>query len=149
MPESHYLGIDPGKSGAMAIVDADGLLVDVIKHKETQHDLWEWLRQSRPRIAFAVLEKVASRPGQGVASTFKFGEQFGFCQGVLVAASIPFELVTPVRWQGVMGCRSKGDKNVTKARAQQLWPDAKVIHATADAMLLAEYARRVQVVRLG
>lgn len=37
----------------------------------------------------------------------------------------------------------QGDKNVTKAAAQRLFPDQKVVHATADAMLLAEYARRV------
>jgi hypothetical protein len=38
---------------------------------------------------------------------------------------------------------SKGDKNVTKRRAQQLFPQLKVTHAIADALLIAEYGRRV------
>jgi hypothetical protein len=37
---------------------------------------------------------------------------------------------------------SKGDKNVTKAKAQQLFTQLKITHATADALLIAEFARR-------
>lgn len=42
-----------------------------------------------------------------------------------------------------MGCLTNGDKNITKQRAQQLFPSAKVTHKIADALLLAEYCRRV------
>jgi hypothetical protein len=37
---------------------------------------------------------------------------------------------------------SKGDKNVTKRKAQELFPSLKITHATADALLIAEYLRR-------
>ena len=83
-------------------------------------------------------------PKQGVASTFKFGQSFGFLQGILIAAEIPFELVTPQKWQRYLGCRTKGDKNITKARAQELFPDIKCTHAVSDALLIAEYGRRVR-----
>ena len=139
-----YLGIDPGTSGAMALIDADGKFVDVIKLKETQRDIWLWLYGNQAHATFAVLEKVHSMPAQGVASSFKFGENFGFCQGMLVAAGIRFEFATPQKWQKALGCMTKGDKNVTKSRAQGLFPDAKIIHAIADALLIAEYARRLQ-----
>jgi hypothetical protein len=62
----------------------------------------------------------------------------------LTAADVPFDEVLPVKWQTVMGCRSGGDKNITKARAQQLFPHVKVTHAIADALLLAEFCRRAQ-----
>lgn len=137
-----YLGIDPGKGGALALVDAAGHPVSVCLLEETQHDVWAWLAEYRDDVAFAMLEKVHAMPRQGVSSTFKFGESFGFCQGMLVAARIRFELVTPQRWQKVMSCRSGGDKNVTKERAQGLFPSFKVVHANADALLLAEYSRR-------
>lgn len=139
-----YLGVDPGTSGAMALVDFHGMHVDTVKLKETQHDVWEWLDEHRSGIGFAVLEKVHSMPRQGVASSFKFGESFGFCQGMLTAAGIRFELVTPQKWQKAMGCMSKGDKNVTKSRAQQLFPGTKITHAIADALLLADFARRLR-----
>lgn len=35
-------------------------------------------------------------------------------------------------------------KNLTKARAQQLWPEyPRITHAIADALLIAEFCRRV------
>lgn len=142
----NYLGVDPGKSGAMAVVDGDGGLVEVIRLDNTLRDVWEWLDRHRAEISFAVLEKVSAMPKQGVASTFKFGMSFGHCEMALAAAGVRYELVTPAKWQGAMSCRSKGDKNVTKARAQQLFPGAKVVHATADALLLADYARRIRTV---
>jgi len=67
---------------------------------------------------------------------------FGFCQGMLVAARIRFELARPQKWQTALDCRTGGDKNISKARAQALFPGVKVIHANADALLLAEFARR-------
>jgi hypothetical protein len=41
-----------------------------------------------------------------------------------------------------MGCLTKGDKNVSKSRAQELFPSIKVTHAIADALLIAEHNRR-------
>jgi hypothetical protein len=63
---------------------------------------------------------------------------------MLVAAGLPFELVSPAMWQRAMGCLSGGDKNVTKRKAQELFPDLYITHATADALLIAEYGRRLR-----
>jgi hypothetical protein len=60
----------------------------------------------------------------------------------LTAAGIPFERVRPQAWQKAMGCMSKGDKNITKRKAQELFPQIKVTHATADALLIATYGTR-------
>jgi len=85
-----------------------------------------------------------TRQSQGVSSTFKFGMQYGTLKGILTALHIPFELIRPVDWQRALGCMTKGDKNISKAKAQQLFPDIKVIHATADALLIAEHCRRMR-----
>jgi hypothetical protein len=140
----NYLGIDPGKSGALGLVDDDGQHVDHIKLSETPRDVWLWLAERQLDICFGVLEKVHAMPRQGVSSTFKFGTSFGFCLGLLVAAGVRHELATPARWQKTMGCRTGGDKNVSKAAAQRLFPSIKITHANADALLLADYARRIR-----
>ena len=137
-----YMGIDPGYSGAVAVVGEDGSLHDIVRLSETEHDVADFVDRNAKHVEFAVLERVNAMPRQGVSSTFKFGTSYGFCRGLLVCSKVPFEAVTPATWQGVMKCRSKGDKNVTKAAAQRLFPDQKVVHATADALLIAEYARR-------
>lgn len=143
-----FIGIDPGKSGAIVALDADGSFGSFVKLKETEHDIWTWVVKELglgygKSGHFAVLEKVGAMPRQGVSSTFKFGQSYGFCRGLLVASRIRFETVTPAKWQGSLGCRTKGDKNVTKAAAQRLFPNVKMTHSIADAVLLAEYARRL------
>ena len=139
-----YLGLDPGKSGAIARVfdHLPPMPSDVVRLKETEHDIAEFLRGCEGVKCFAILERVGAMPKQGVSSTFKFGTSYGFLRGLLVGMRIPFSEVSPAVWQKMMGCRSGGDKNVTKSRAQQLFPTLKIVHATADALLLADYARR-------
>lgn len=136
-----WIGVDPGASGAIACLSNEGS-VEFIKNDSTERDLAEWLLDWNCLEAFGVIERVGAFPGQGVSSTFKFGQSYGFLRGLLIACRIPFEEVSPVKWQTAMGCRSGGDKNVTKARAQQLFPGVKITHANADAILIAEYCRR-------
>jgi len=135
-----FIGIDPGKSGGIAVLDPQGTPLATTKMLETERDLWAWLQQFDD--ARATIELVHAMPKQGVTSTFTFGRSYGFLRGLLVALTIPFEEVRPQRWQKELGCTSKGDKNVTKQKAQQLWPELRVTHAIADALLIAEYGRR-------
>ena len=137
------------------------------KMPQTETDLVELLQRIifgealiKPRgDVFAVVEKVWGFPGtlkkvrcprcghfqtvrqtQGIASTSKFMTNYGVIKGVLAAMMIPREFVTPNAWQKVLGLINK-DKNAHKARAQELFPKLRVIHATADALLLAHFAR--------
>jgi len=139
-----YIGIDPGKSGAMAIVWGDGQpAMSVCRFDATYADQAEWLSGfdlADPIIA--VIEKVSSSPQMGVVSAFSFGKSQGFLLGLLTAYKIPYHEVTPQKWQKAMGCMSGGDKNVTKHAAQKLWPHLKITHRDADARLIAEYGRR-------
>jgi len=136
------LGIDPGASGGIGIYEHGVLRAE--KMPATERDTWDLF----DRLTFdrhpihAALEKVHAMPKQGVSSTFKFGQSYGFLRACLVAAGIPFVDVTPGVWQKALGCLSKGDKNVTKARAQQWFPHIKITHATADALLICEWLRR-------
>lgn len=142
---SYFMGIDPGQSGAYVIIDADGGVVDWRKGSETCRDRKDMI-SAYPEIRYAVLEKVHSMPKQGVASSFKFGASFGEAVAILETLDIRHELATPQKWQKEMGCMSRGDKNVTKHAAQRFFPGEKITHANADALLLAEYARRRAIV---
>ena len=92
----------------------------------------------------AVIESVHSFPGQGVASTFKFGMNYGQWLGILAGNKIPYTQVTPQMWQkhfGSMPKEKKDRKNHLKHLSQQRYPHTKVTLKTADAILLAEYCR--------
>ena len=142
MRTHHYMGIDPGASGGLALISSDGILVE--KMPATPADLWLLVSSWSELADFCYIEKVHSMPGQGVSSTFKFGKNFGLIIGCVTAARIPHDFVPPGVWQKNLGCLTKGDKNVTKQKAQQLYPNMIVTHAIADAILIAEYCRRMR-----
>jgi Holliday junction resolvasome RuvABC endonuclease subunit len=143
------IGIDPGKNGAIAWISSEGPKVE--KMPETLADLWHLISHIvndsatiyRHTELKAYLEQVHSSPQMGVKSAFTFGNGFGHLEMALTAANIPFERIRPQKWQATMGCMTRGDKNVTKQRAQELFPSMKITHATADAMLIAEYGKRI------
>jgi hypothetical protein len=143
------IGVDPGGNGGIAW--HDGERARVVKMPATLQDLWELINDIMSscvtagtdwRDSTAYLEQVHSSPQMGVKSAFTFGNGFGHIEMALTAAGIPFVRVSPQKWQGALGCRTGGDKNVSKARAQELFPDLKPTHATADALLIMEYGRR-------
>jgi Holliday junction resolvasome RuvABC endonuclease subunit len=141
----YYIGIDPGLSGGIAVIDEHGTLA-AYPMPDTERDIFNLFLQidsdfNCSTSRFAMIEKVHSMPKQGVASSFKFGMNYGFLRACLIAANIPFDEVSPQRWQKALGCLSHGDKNVTKSKAQQLYPHIKVTHAIADAMLIAHYCK--------
>jgi len=143
------IGIDPGANGAIAWIDERGKSC-VEKMPDTLQDLWELICDitNFPRSAIdgrkykAYIEQVSSSPQMGVVSSFSFGRGYGNLEMALTAAGIPFERVRPQVWQKAMGCMTKGDKNISKSKAQELFPDKKVIHATADALLIALYGTK-------
>jgi crossover junction endodeoxyribonuclease RuvC len=145
-----WIGIDPGYSGGVAAfgsghesVPAEGL---AFKMPEEECDLAKLLKElvgfMHPSQVCLVLEKVHSMPKQGVTSVFTFGQQFGICRGVIAALELPRVLVTPQQWQKALGCQTGGDKKVTLSVAKNQWPWLKPTHATADAILIAHYARK-------
>jgi len=139
-----FIGIDPGANGGIAAISTrDGRLVAVAqKMPETPRDLWEAMRVFSAADCFALLENVHAHPKQGVCSVFTFGNGMGMLRMALVAAGIPYEEVSPAKWQRALGCLTKGDKNTSKRKAQELFPAIAVTHAIADALLIAEYGRR-------
>jgi len=138
------LGIDPGKSGGFSLRSLDRKMTAAFSFvKTTEADVIEIVKGYVPHIRHAYVEQVHSMPGQGVKSMFSFGQNYGFWLGTLYALKIPFTHVTPLKWQHLMQCKTKGDKSVSKRRAQQLFPHMKITHAIADAILIAEYGRRV------
>jgi len=146
------IGIDPGKNGGIAWILPDGSAT-AEKMPDTLKDLWDlfdsirWACLECPRTktgdkVIAYLETVHSSPQMGVKSAFTFGQGFGNLEMAVVGIGFKLERVRPQAWQKAMGCLTKGDKNVTKRRAQELFPQLKITHATADALLIAAYGAK-------
>ncbi len=156
-----HLGIDPGAGGGLASIDSSfGGSVNARSMPATDRDIWDWFESAAAWAesnsgCFATVEKVQgyignAHPGNAM---FKFGQSSGKLLMALTAAGIPFEEVTPQRWQKALGIpprnkqkESKGQfKNRLKGFAQRIFPNVVGITLkTADALLIAEYCRRKQ-----
>ena len=143
-------GIDPGKNGGIANIV--GSQSSARKMPPTERDVCDLLENMIVSgVEKFYIERVASMPGQGVASSFKFGVSYGTLRGMLIALKIPFEEVTPRKWQKGIGIKARDKnesktefKNRLKAKAQQLFPHINMTLANCDAILIAEYGRRFE-----
>ena len=151
-----WIGIDPGQTGGVAYLDGDGTLLDVVPmpvhDKEVvatqlSQILKLWLSDNEYATFGCAIEQVGSMPGQGVASTFKFGKSFGIALGVVGSLGIPMIRIRPQEWKKTMGLSGK-DKAASLGLASELWPShgvhwkLKKNDGLADAALIAEAARR-------
>jgi len=148
---SRVIGIDPGASGAIALL-VSGVLVSVhdmptvtVERNKAQKrqvcpaGLSLLMQQLSPHKA--IVEKVGAMPGQGVSSMFSFGRSVGIIEGVLAAKQVPVTFVTPQAWQKQSGA-AKG-KDGSRQRVMELFPSQAHLFARvkddgrADAVLIA------------
>lgn len=141
-----YVGIDPGKSGALAVLYPDGTVKTV---PFSQASYIVTLNEIKNHEVMCCLEKVGAMPGQGVVSMFNFGHNLGFIEGVLQASLIPYQLVPPQTWKKEFSLSSEKTKSIEVC--QKLFPTANLLatersrkpsDGIAEAVLMAEYARR-------
>lgn len=144
------LGIDPGKTGAVArvrypdieIFDWDGVV-------NTSAKIREW--NAEFQIAGAFLEDVHAMPTDGNVSAFRFGKNAGHWEGILCALEIPLKTISPKQWR--KGIFLPGDCRPLKKRsldaACRLFPDVSEKHFTrardhnrAEAALIAYQCER-------
>jgi len=144
----YYIGIDAGKSGALAIIRT-GEVEGVLLIPFDADDYNRALLRIDATDAVCCLERVTAMPKQGVVSMFNFGMNYGLIQGLLLANAIRYELVTPQRWKREFGITS--DKNTSIDVCKRLFPTVSLKRTVnskkdddglAEALLLAEFARR-------
>ena len=145
------IGIDPGKSGALAVMYLDDdksiIRIKVVPFEEQAYrDALECCKDDK---VACLVEKVGAMPGQGVVSMFNFGRNLGLIEGMLTALHLPYQLVPPQTWKKEFSLSS--DKQLSIDVCKRLFPNINLLatprsrkenDGMAEALLLAEYARR-------
>lgn len=156
MPKySYFLGIDPGQSGAISVINSEGVLIKVISFKNHIRILWgfkiinartiaEELKNSIPSFseATALSERVNSF-NQGRNGAFNFGANaIGLVLILEVLGVKEVNSTPPTEWKDLMGVSTKhltspgdkkGLKKLSEAKANKLFPYFKFNpSATAD-----------------
>jgi crossover junction endodeoxyribonuclease RuvC len=144
------LGVDPGISGAFALVDLAGNLHEVDDLPTRGVGARQMLNTAalagflRPfKIDLAVVELVGAMPKQGVSSVWKFGYACGQLEGALSGLGIPVMYVTPQAWKRSFNLPA--DKEAARSRAIETFPARHVEFmrkrdaGRAEAALIAMY----------
>lgn len=151
---ARYIGIDPGVSGAVAVISARGVFsvhdmpirkVMVARRQRREVDALALAELLRPLAdgALAIVERQSARPAQGVTSVFGLGRSLGVVLGVMAGLGIPVRMVAASAWKPALAVPA--DKRLVRARASELLPAGagdwrrKRDHGRAEAGLIALY----------
>lgn len=152
-----HIGIDPGLSGAIAIISDDSLKVfdmptmtvdrnGKAKRQVSANELADLLSPYDGKDCHVYVERVSAMAGQGVTSVFSFGRSFGMIEGILAALKMPVTFVAPATW--VKGVGRGPGKDASRARAMELFKGCEHLFARvkddgrADAALIAHWGRK-------
>lgn len=163
-----YVGIDPGASGAIAIIDQDHHDAVLVKAHLTLgaavampldaeggvdvlalHKIFDG--RMHPPTTIVVLEKAQAMPKNGSVSMFNYGKGVGRIEAFLRLGGWRFEEVRPTTWKKVVLKDTAKDKAATIDYVTRAFPGVSLLptprskkphDGMADALCLAEYGRR-------
>lgn len=140
------LGIDPGQSGGLALIDRYGVVqfaeaMPVARNAVATVDVREMARLLTDRhVEFAYVERAQAMPKQGVSSSFNYGVIFGSTLTALAWLGIGYELVQSAKWKRDLGLTS--DKRQSLDRVRQIYPALTLKRkddGIAEAILIARW----------
>jgi len=150
------IGIDPGLSGAIAILENKKVLnifdMPVMSEgKKNKRQLNSALLVSllkenigQSEEVSIVVEQVNAMPGQGVTSMFNFGQTFGAIKGVCAALELPIFFVRPSKWKKYFELINSS-KDSSRTKAIEMYPSLSKQLAKkkdvnkSDAILIARF----------
>tara|TARA_B100000242_G_scaffold275716_1_gene231012 strand:- start:80 stop:565 length:486 start_codon:yes stop_codon:yes gene_type:complete len=150
------IGIDPGLSGALAILENKRVLgifeMPVMpegKKNKRQLNSAQLVNILRDNIKInneiaVVVEQVNAMPGQGVTSMFNFGQTFGAIKGVCAALNLPIYFVRPSKWKKHFELINSS-KDSSRTKAIEMYPSLSAQLAKkkdvnkSDAILIARF----------
>ncbi len=150
------IGIDPGLSGAIAVLKDNKVLsindmpvmAEGKKNKRQLNSaqlvaLLKGKTSSDEEVA-VVVEQVNAMPGQGVTSMFNFGQTFGAIKGICAALGFPIFFVRPSKWKKHFDLINSS-KDSSRTKAIEMYPllsnelSKKKDVNKSDAILIARF----------
>ena len=150
------IGIDPGLSGAIAVLENNKVLsifdmpvMSEGKKNKRQLNSAQLVKLLKDNILkneeiSVVVEQVNAMPGQGVTSMFNFGQTFGAIKGICAALGLPIFFVRPAKWKKHFELINSS-KDASRTKAIEMYPSIaeklskKKDVNKSDAILIARY----------
>ena len=150
------IGIDPGLSGAIAVLKNNKVLnmfempvMSEGKKNKRQLNSAQLVKLLKDNMieneeTIVVVEQVNAMPGQGVTSMFNFGQTFGAIKGICVALGLPIFFVRPSKWKKHFELINSS-KDSSRTKAIEMYPSLSDNLAKkkdvnkSDAILIARF----------
>ena len=144
-----YIGIDPGASGGIAVIDEKGIMMayKCPKSSDEMSLLFQMCVGSTPAANIKLLmERVWARPTNAVRAAFSYGVNYGQWLGIVATHEVEMNTAIPVEWIKWVGCPKALKRDVRKRwlkeKAGELYPNInKLTLATSDAILITHFAK--------
>lgn len=146
------IGIDPGKGGGVAVYRPNReVQVYKMPDFDTLAELLKVIREMDKYI-LVFMEKVQMRHGDKHSGKMfrmeKMLANYEQVKAIMKLLKIPFCLVHPMKWQGVMNLRKQGEEYGEKKKrfnliAKNIYPAIGITLATCDAVLIMEFGRKI------
>ena len=144
-----YIGIDPGVSGGIAVIDEKGIMMayKCPKSSDEMSLLFQMCMGSTSAANIKLLmERVWARPTNAVRAAFSYGVNYGQWLGIVATHEVEMNTAIPVEWIKWVGCPKALKRDVRKRwlkeKAGELYPNVnKLTLATSDAILITHFAK--------
>ena len=148
------IGVDPGKNGGACLIHIykEVESTAIFRCAKTPQEMADELASNIPTNinktnGYAFVEHVHAFPGQGVVSTFSFGQNLGQWEGILASQDINVEYVSPRKWMNLYNTPAnmtrRERKRYLRGEAEKLFPNIKMTFNVSDAILIANYGKQV------
>lgn len=149
MNETVFVGIDVGKTGSFTLLQKDNDNIFQFKTKELFNVL-KFVSEEFDDISI-VVERLWSRPGNRISSTWVLAEEYGRTKGILESLGLEYKLVAPQTWQKYFknnyGLKESKDYAERKENlfiiAKEIYPETIIRKYAADSVLIAYYAMKM------
>ena len=150
------IGIDPGLSGAIAVLKNNKVLnifdmpvMSEGKKNKRQLNSAQLVNLIKENIeaneeVAVIVEQVNAMPGQGVTSMFNFGQTFGAIKGISATLKIPIFFARPSKWKKHFELINSS-KDASRTKAIEMYPSLaeklskKKDVNKSDAILIARF----------
>ena len=127
-----YVGIDPGKSGAICVIEDDFIKAipcpDNIQDMALVFAMSVSVNETKKVVAY--IEKVWARPTDAKGSIWKFAENYGVWKGIAGAYEIELIEVSPQKWIKYFETpklEKSRRKRYLRDKARSMYPDLKTV----------------------
>ena len=152
----HYMGIDPGINGGIAVIDDAGNCVfakptpclKIKKNNKMKSDydvaaMSDYVRSFLDKDIIVCQELTHAMPGNGGVSMYHFGRGHGIWEGIVGALALSHQFCTPQKWKSMYPTLAqekltKEQKAVMTSSEVSSWKRKQKTEAKKKSILLAK-----------